>query len=74
MLTDLTKLPAGETAIIKEIKGGDANIKKLQSIGIQVGKKIKKVNGHSSRGPQILKIGNLQIAVGFGMAKHIFVE
>lgn len=72
MIINLIDLPENQTAIIKEIKGGYCLLKKMECIGIRVGKSIAKVNG--KRGPQIIRIDNLQIAIGFGMAKHIVVE
>jgi len=64
----------GETGILKEIQGGHGVIRKLQSIGMRPGKKITKVSSHFWRGPQTVEVDNIQIAVGFGMAKRILVE
>jgi ferrous iron transport protein A len=64
----------GETGIIKEIQGGYGLIRKIQSMGLRPGKKITKVSSHFWRGPQTVEIDNLQVAIGFGMAKRIFVE
>ena len=74
MLIDLPSLDTDKLAIIREIRGCDSFICKQQAMGIRLGKTIKKVSGNHARGPQIIKIDNLQIAIGFGMAKHIFVE
>jgi len=64
----------GEIGAIAEIHGGQGMIKRLQSMGIRPGKKIAKVSSHFWRGPQTVEIGNMQVAVGFGMAKRILVE
>jgi ferrous iron transport protein A len=74
MLIDLTQMQPGESGIIKEIQGGYGLIRKIQSMGLRPGKKITKVSSHFWRGPQTVEIDNLQIAIGFGMAKRIFVE
>ncbi len=74
MIVDLTQMQPGEAGIVKEIQGGYGLIRKLQSMGIRPGKKITKVSSHFWRGPQTVEIDNLQIAVGFGMARRIFVE
>ncbi|MFZ2603324.1 MAG: FeoA family protein [Candidatus Omnitrophota bacterium] len=74
MILDLTKILPGETGVVMEIQGGCGFIRKLQSLGIRPGKKIIKVSSHFWRGPQTVEIDNLQIAIGFGMAKRIFVE
>lgn len=73
-LVDLTQMQPGETGIIKEIQGGYGLIRKIQSMGLRPGKKITKVSSHFWRGPQTVEIDNLQVAIGFGMAKRIFVE
>ena len=74
MIIDLTQMQPGESGLIAEIQGGYGLIRKVQSIGIRPRKKITKVSSHFWRGPQTIKIDNLRVAVGFGMAKRIFVE
>ncbi len=74
MIVDLTQMQPGETGIVKEIQGGHGLIRKLQSIGVRPGKKITKVSSHFWHGPQTIAIDNMQVAVGFGIAKKIFVE
>ncbi|MBU4252387.1 MAG: ferrous iron transport protein A [Candidatus Omnitrophica bacterium] len=74
MIIDLTQMQPGEIGAIVEIHGGQGMIKRLQSMGIRPGKKIAKVSSHFWRGPQTVEIGNMQVTVGFGMAKRILVE
>lgn len=74
MLKDLTQMIPGENGIIEEIQGGYGLARKVQSIGIRPGKKIIKVSSHFWRGPQTIEIDGLQIAVGFGMARRIFIK
>ena len=74
MLIDLTQMQPGETGIVKEVQGGHGFVRKLQSMGVRPEKKITKVSSHFWRGPQTVGIDNIQIAVGFGMAKRILVE
>ena len=74
MIIDLTQMQPGEIGAIAEIHGGQGMIKRLQSMGIRPGKKIAKVSSHFWRGPQTVEIGNMQVTVGFGMAKRILVE
>ena len=74
MTINLTQMQPGETGIVKEIQGGQGFIRKLQSMGVRPEKKITKVSSHFWRGPQTVEVGNIQIAVGFGMAKSILVE
>jgi len=74
MIIDLTKMQQGETGIIEEIQAGLAALHRIPSIGLRPGKKIKKVSSHFLHGPQTVKVGHLQVAIGFGMAKKIFVR
>lgn len=74
MIIDLTQLQPGESGIVQEVQGGVGVVSRIQSIGLRPGKKIKKVSSHFMRGPQTVKIGHLQIAIGFGMAKKILVR
>jgi len=74
MVIDLTQMQPGESGIIKEISGGCGLVRKLQSMGIRQGKKITKVSSHFWRGPQTIDVDNLQVAIGFGMAKRILIQ
>jgi ferrous iron transport protein A len=74
MKIDLTQLQPGETGIVEEMQGGYGYIRKLQSMGVRSGKRITKVSSHFWRGPQTVEVDNVQIAIGFGMAKRIIVE
>ncbi len=73
-IIDLTQLHPGKSGIIEQIQGGFGLVRKVESLGIRPGKKITKISSHFWRGPQTIKIDNLQVAIGFGMAKRIFVQ
>jgi len=74
MTVDLTQMKPNESGVIEELKGGQDFMRKIQNMGIRPGKKIIKVSSHFMRGPQTVKIGNMRVAIGFGMAKKIFVK
>ncbi|MBL7081746.1 MAG: ferrous iron transport protein A [Candidatus Omnitrophica bacterium] len=74
MILDLTQLKTGQNGVVVELQGGAGLIRRLESIGIRPGKKISKVSAQFMRGPQVIKIDNFQIAVGFGMAKKILIN
>lgn len=74
MPIDLTQMRPGDSGVIMEIQGGCGFISRLQSMGIRPGKKITKVSSHFWRGPQTVEVDNIQIAIGFGMSKRIFIE
>ena len=74
MTVDVTQMRPGETGIVKEIQGGHGLIRRLQSLGVRPGKKITKVSSHFWHGPQTVAIDSTCVAVGFGIAKKIFIE
>ncbi len=43
-------------------------------MGIREGKRLKKVSSHFWQGPQTVEVDKVRIAIGFGMAKKIFIE
>lgn len=74
MTKNLAELDKGKSATIVDIKGGFGFIKKTENLGIRPGKKVTKVSSHFWRGPQVIKIDNTQISLGYGMAKKILVK
>jgi ferrous iron transport protein A len=71
---DLTQLEEGESGVVMNIQGGYGLRRRLESLGIRVGKKMTKVSSQLMRGPVTVRIDNSQVAIGFGMAKKILVE
>ena len=74
MIIDLTELKTGEKGIVKRLHEGHNFKRRVSSLGIREGKEITKVSAHFWRGPQTVKVGNITVAFGYGMAKKIFVE
>ncbi|MGD9014502.1 MAG: FeoA family protein [Candidatus Omnitrophota bacterium] len=74
MILDLTQLKLGQKGKVVEIQGGGGLTRRLESMGIRKDKKITKIGAQFLRGPQTLRVDNLQVAIGFGMAKKIFIE
>ena len=73
-MISINKLPEGKKGIIMAINGGVGLIKKLDALGIRTGKEITKVNSQWMKGPVIIRSGNTEIAIGYGMANKIMVE
>ena len=73
-IIELTHMKNGESGVVMELAGGEHFAKKLQSMGVRPGKRITKVSSHFWRGPQTIQIGGAQIAVGYGMARKVYVE
>lgn len=71
---DLTQLQEGESGLVIEIQGGYGLHRRLESLGIRVGKKVIKVSSQLMRGPVTVRIDNSEVAMGFGMARKITVK
>jgi ferrous iron transport protein A len=73
-IIDLTKLSKGKIAEVVEINGGQEFRKKMDAIGLRVGSRIVKLSAQMMNGPVTIKIGNTKLAIGYGMAKKIYVD
>lgn len=71
---NLTEMNDGATGMVIMVRGGHGLRARLDAMGIRPGVSITKISGQIMRGPVIVKIGNTQVAIGFGMARHITVE
>ena len=74
MTIDLTRMKEGERGRVVDIQGGWGLLRKLEALGIRLGTEIVKVSSQLMRGPIIIRVGNTQVAIGFGMARRIIVE
>ena len=70
----LAQMRSGQKGRIVEINGGYGLARKLDALGIRVGKEVTKVSEQLMRGPVLLRQDHTQIAVGFGMASRVLVE
>ena len=74
MIISLVEMRPGERGVVQGVEGGFGAAKRIQSMGIRMGKGIKKETGHSRRGPQTVLVDKFKVAIGFGMAEKILVE
>jgi len=74
MIISLVDMKRGERGVVREIQGGMGATQRIQSMGIRIGKKIKKEEAHFWRGPQTVLVDNFKVAIGFGMASKIMIE
>ena len=70
----LANMRSGQSGRIVQIEGGFGVNRRLDTLGLRVGKQIQKVSRQLMRGPIIVSHGNTRAAVGFGMAQRIWVE
>ncbi|MCX7994792.1 MAG: fused ferrous iron transport protein A/B [candidate division WOR-3 bacterium] len=71
---NLTMMKSGEKGKVVEIAGGKDNLKKLEALGIVPGVEVTKISEQLMRGPVVIKVGQTQIAIGYGMAKNVIVD
>ena len=69
----LTKMKSGQSGIISQIEGGQGMVRRLEAMGVRIGKKITKTRGMVLRGPVTVRVGASSIGIGFGMASRILV-
>jgi ferrous iron transport protein A len=70
----LTTLPAGKEATIVEFVGGHGMARRLSAMGLIPGKKVTRISTMLMRGPVHVKVGQSEIALGQGMARHVLVS
>lgn len=70
----LSRMEAGQSGIVAQVQGGQGMINRLGALGIRPGKRVTKVSSVFMRGPITIRVGNAQVAIGFGMAKRIVVN
>jgi ferrous iron transport protein A len=71
MLTELSGLPFGATAIVREI---NTSAHDLNCMGLRIGKELKMITKQPIKGPVVVLIGELEIAMGLEIAGRIMVE
>ena len=70
----LAQMRQGQSGTIVQVAGGHNLSRKLDALGIIKGQTITKVSGQWMRGPVLLRRSNTQVALGFGMARRVFVR
>ena len=70
----LADMRTGQTGTVVEVLGGHGLIRRLDALGIRLGKKVTKISSTLFHGPVTLRVDNAQVAVGFGMAKKIIIQ
>ena len=73
-LLTLNQLKAGETGKVIELRGGSGFVHRLEGLGIRLGIEVIKVSSMFLHGPVTIRVGQSQVAIGFGMASKIIVD
>lgn len=72
--TSLGMMRTGDSGIVVRMIGGRHMINRLDALGIRQGKRIIKLSSMFMKGPVTIKIGELQVAIGYRMADKIVVK
>ena len=70
----LAQMQTGQSGVVVEIQGGHGLISRLSALGVRPGQRVTKIGSMFMRGPVTIRIGNAQLALGFGMANRITVK
>ena len=70
----LVDMRAGQRGVVRGIRAGRGMQERLLAMGIRPGREIAKTSGPFMRGPVTVRVGNSQLALGFGVARKVWVE
>lgn len=70
----LSEMRPGQGGVVRQFLGGRGVRQRLVAMGIRPGCEIVKTSGPFMGGPVTVRIGNAQIALGFGVAGKVLVE
>ena len=71
---NIARMEEGRTGIISGIIGGGKFLMKLESMGIRPGSEVKKISNLFHKGPVVLYVGGMEVAIGHRMARRILVN
>ncbi len=63
-----------QEGVVVQVLGGLGVTRRLDVLGIRPGARLKVTSRSPLRGPVTVRIGNAQIALGFGMASKVLVD
>ncbi len=69
----LSELNTRKAAIVRRVEGGLGFQRRLASLGIRVGKTVRKITSEPLRGPIIVEVDGARVAIGRGMAMKVLV-
>lgn len=71
MQKKLSALDFGERGVVCEIQ---TSVHDLNCMGLRVGKEVKMVTKQPIKGPVVVLLGEMEIAMGLDIAAHVLVE
>jgi ferrous iron transport protein A len=73
-LVSLAEMQAGQNGTVMNIDGGHGMTARLNTLGIIQGKRVTKISSMVMRGPVMIEVDRTQVALGYGMARRIFIR
>ena len=70
----LSDMPMRNSGTVVAIQAGFGLTRRLDAMGIRPGITLTKIAGSPFGGPVVLRVGHIQLALGYGMALKILVE
>lgn len=70
----LTDLKSKERARIVGFEGGHGLQRNLETMGIREGKVVELLTKHPIGGPVVIRVDNMTVTIGRGMAMKVMVE
>jgi len=70
----LAAMKKGRAGRVLAVRGGMGLVRRLASMGIRPGVLVVKESNSFLKGPVTIRVGNAQVALGYGMASRILVE
>lgn len=70
----LVELKENESGIVESVAGGFGLQRRLATLNIRPGKKIRMLTAQPFRGPIVVEVDRTHVAVGRGMARKVLVE
>jgi len=70
----LSMMCAGESGEIVDVRGGPGVVRRLSAMGLVPGAAITVVSDSGSAGPMIVRVGDMRLGLGRGMARRVLVR
>jgi len=74
LVTQLSNLKPGEEGVVAFIRGGTLAFQRLLDMGLTQGARVRVLNAAPFRGPIEVAVRGSTLALGRGLARHVFVE
>jgi len=74
LVTELSNLKQGEEGVVAFIRGGTTACQRLLDMGLTCGARVRVVNAAPFKGPIEVAVRGTTLALGRGLAGHVFVE